>query len=225
MGGGEGGAPGPQPPCRPGRRGHGGWGARRGRGGHAVGLRAEGGPGGCSGSTPARWGHRARSCPPALHPFNPASCSCPVSQRSWSLALGGQNIRFRSSSSGPPPPASVSLSLKRVGGSWSLPRGICADSLWRAAKYLAPGQEVVGVRGGFLSILCTCGRGLDLKLGAWVFSPVENWKLKSPPQPRVCALHTPVMDLRKVQGGQRDFATPGFLGSPVPRDWLGKTFC
>lgn len=33
------------------------------------------------------------------------------------------------------------------------------------------------------------------------------------------------MDLRKVQGGQRDLATPGFLGSPVPRDWLGKTFC
>lgn len=141
VGGGEGGAPVPQPPRRPGRRGHGGWGARRGRGGHAVGLRAEGGPGGCSGSTPTRWGHRARSCPPASHPFSPVSCSCPVSQRSWSLALGGQNIRFRSSSSVPPPPASVSLSVKRVGGSWSLPPGYLRG-------FPLEGGEVPGARPG-----------------------------------------------------------------------------
>lgn len=55
VGGGEGGAPGP-PPRRPGGRGLGGWGARRGRGGHAVGRRAVGGRdgGGCRRSRGAR---------------------------------------------------------------------------------------------------------------------------------------------------------------------------
>lgn len=137
------------PPRLPGGRGLGGWGARRGRGGHAVGWRGDGGRGGRGGgSLGARrravveWDRGSPAAPSSRGRFLFISCGVWVWAVCTVVGAPSSELSFF------PFPASVSLAVEREeasrrgvrGSVWILLRG--RRRSWHGARMGGGGGAV-----------------------------------------------------------------------------------